>query len=217
MNIADNVIREKIKNVYFIWGRGKTTIANELYKKYGFYIYDVDKNRYRHLKSADPQYQPYMCRDFEKEYGVKSFWELPPEIISEREYHWLKEFTPMAVIDLVLLSLSHNVIICEGDLDVETIIPVASHVIYLSNRGTKFDWFNRPDHESSLNSIKNNTNLTEKEKEDIISNAYNAFGQNEGRIPEWVNEYQIKNIIWTNNTSIEQTTSEVEEYFGFKR
>jgi len=30
MNIADNVIREKIKNVYFIWGRGKTIIANQL-------------------------------------------------------------------------------------------------------------------------------------------------------------------------------------------
>ena len=29
------------RNVYFLWGRGKTTIANELHRKYGYYVYDV--------------------------------------------------------------------------------------------------------------------------------------------------------------------------------
>ena len=43
MNIADNIIRQKLINVYFIWGRGKTTIASELSKNFGCYIYDVDK------------------------------------------------------------------------------------------------------------------------------------------------------------------------------
>lgn len=36
MTIADNVIKDKLQNVYFIWGRGKTTIAKALQGKYGF-------------------------------------------------------------------------------------------------------------------------------------------------------------------------------------
>jgi len=35
MYIPDNIIRKKIENVYFIWGRGKTTIANKLHEKQG--------------------------------------------------------------------------------------------------------------------------------------------------------------------------------------
>ena len=104
MTIPDNVMKEKLKNVYFLWGRGKTTIANELHKKYGFYIYSTDDSRNWHMKYAKPEYQPYMCRDVVKEYGVKSFWALPREVISEREEHFVVEMTPMIIADLISLS-----------------------------------------------------------------------------------------------------------------
>lgn len=215
MFVADNIIKEKIKNVYFIWGRGKTTIANELHKKYGYYIYSIDDSRYRHMKSANPEYQPYMCRDFEKEYGVKSFWELPSEVIHDRELHWLHEFTPMAIMDLILLSPAHDVILCEGDVEYSTVIPVASHMVHLSNCGTKFDWFTRADHSHMLNAVRNRTDITEKEKDGIINNAYKTVGQNEGILPHWVVKYEVKNIAWDDGTSIEQTVSDVAQYFGF--
>lgn len=66
MTIADNVIKNKLKNVYFIWGRGKTTIANELHNQYGFFIYSTDDSRNRLIRLASPEYQPWMCRDIEK-------------------------------------------------------------------------------------------------------------------------------------------------------
>lgn len=218
MNIADNIIKQKLKNEYFIWGRGKTTIANELSKSFSCYIYDVDKNRYHHWKNtADPQYQPYMCRDFDREYGVKDFWELPPEVIHERETNWLHEFTPMAVIDLMLLSQSHDVILCEGDVDCVSIIPIASHIVYLSNQGTKFDWFNRPDHNNALDSIKNRMDITDKDKDEIILNARNSVGTNEDKIPDWVILNDIKCVIWNDKSSVEQTSAHVADYFGFKK
>ena len=86
MNIADNIIRQKLTNVYFIWGRGKSTIANELSKNFGCYIY-----------------------------------------------------------------------------------------------------------------------------------ARNTVGTNEGRIPGWVMENGIKCVIWNDETSVQQTTAEVAEHFGFKK
>ena len=48
MYIPDNIIRKRIENVYFIWGRGKTTIAKRLKDKYGFYIYSTDDSRSLH-------------------------------------------------------------------------------------------------------------------------------------------------------------------------
>lgn len=216
MNIPNNVLRQKLKNVYFIWGRGKTTIANELNKKYKYYIYSTDNSRYEHLKIAVSENQPYMCRDFESEYGVKNFWELPKEVIFEREKHFVSEMTPMIIADLIALSAQHNIIICEGDIDYSAVAPIAVNAVHLQNCGTKFDFFNRPDHLDITEELKNRTDITEEAKSAIIENAYSIVGGNENVLPSWVNELGIKNIAWNNSTSIEQTTAEVEQYFNFK-
>ncbi len=213
MYIADNIIRNRLAKVYFIWGRGKTTVSNRLRDKYGFYVYSTDDSRDRHRKAACPIYQPYMCFDFKKEYGVKDFWVLPRKVIGEREKHFLVEMTPMIITDLMVLSEKHDVIVCEGDIDYEAVIPVAVHTVHLCNRGTKFDFFNRPDHEN-LDLIKERNDLSEFEKESIIQNAYASVGGNEGIIPEWVVKNGVKNIMWDDSTTIEQTVSEVEEHFA---
>jgi len=216
MFFADNIIKNKIKNVYFLWGRGKTTIANELHRKYGYYIYDVDKMRgwHRH-NSADPIYQPTMCREYEKEYGVKSFWDLPSEVIEERENLYMVEFTPMVILDLILLSPKHDIIICEGDLDCP--LSIVSNIVYLINRGAKFDWFDRPDHDNIRELTNRRTDLSEAEKESIINTAYSKVGQNEGKLPDWVIQENTKYIIWDDTTTAEQTALEVAEYFSFPR
>lgn len=217
MNIADSIIKNKLKNVYFIWGSGKTTIANRLSEKYGFYVYSTDESRNRQMKSANPVDQPYMCRDFEKEYGVKSFWELPKEVIAEREVHFVAEMTPMMVAELIQLSSLHKVIICEGDIDYYAIAPVATNAVHLCNQSTSFDWFNRPDHENIRDTVAGRTDLSDEEKRQIIEHAYECVTHAESNIPDWVTELGIKNIIWNNHTSIDTTANEVAEYFGFTK
>lgn len=217
MNIADSIIKNKLKNVYFIWGSGKTTIANRLSEKYGFYIYNTDESRNRQMKLANPVDQPYMCRNFEKEYGVKSFWELPKEVIAEREVHFVAEMTPMMVAELIQLSSLHNVIICEGDIDYSAIAPVATNAVHLCNQSTSFDWFNRPDHENIRDTVAGRTDLNDEEKQRVIEHAYECVTPAESNIPDWVTELGIKNIIWNNHTSIDTTASEVAEYFGFTK
>lgn len=215
MNIADSIIKNKLKNVYFIWGSGKTTIANRLKEKYGFYIYSTDESRNRQMKIANPIDQPYMCRDFEKEYGVKSFWELPKDVIAEREVHFVAEMTPMIVAELIQLSSLHNVIICEGDIDYYAIAPVATNAVHLCNQSTSFDWFNRPDHENIRDTVAARTDLSDEEKRQIIEHAYECVTPAESNAPDWVTELGIKNIIWNNHTSIDTTAAEVADYFGF--
>ncbi len=215
MNIPNNVIKNKLKNVYFIWGRGKTTIANRLKEKFGFYIYSTDESRDRQMTIANPIDQPYMCRDFLKEYGVKSFWELPKEVIAERENHFLEEVTPMMIAELIQLAAVHKVIICEGDIDYRAVAPIATHTVHLCNQSTSFDWFKRPDHEDIRVTVAKRTDLNEEEKQRIIDNAYESVTSGESNTPDWVIDLGIKNIIWNDHTSIETTATEVAEYFGF--
>ncbi len=214
MNIAPNILRERLKNVYFIWGRGKTTIARELQQKYGFYVYSTDIAKDENWQYADPDFQPFMCRDFEQEYHVNSFWELPADVIAFREKHVQAEVTPMLVLDLIALAPLHRVIICEGDIDYSSIIPVASHMVYLHNCGTSFNWFNRPDHENIFETANRRTDLTDDEKAAIISNAYRAVDQ-EKALPEWVIQNHIHTIRWDDNTTIQQTAEKTSSYFSF--
>ncbi len=212
MLFSNNILREKLKNIYFIWGRGKTTIANELKEKYGCYVYSTDDSRYPHLQLAMPEEQPYMCRDFEAEYGVKNFWLLPPEVILEREEKFLSEMTPMIIADLIELSAAHEIIICEGDIDYEAVAPIATHMVYLCNLGSKFDFFNRPDHDS-LEEICKQPDLTDSEKELLKANARYVVSKNEGVVPAWVIKHGVKNLVWDDTIMVKETAQEVAEYF----
>lgn len=216
MYISDNIMRRALANVYFIWGRGKTTIANRLREKHGFYVYSIDDARDIHMADAEPEYQPYMCRDYVREYGVKSFWELPKEVIADREKHFLQEITPMIIVDLVALSRKHKVIICEGDIDYCAVSPIAAHTVHLRNCGTKFDWFKRPDHSEMFGEIRDRVDLSEEEKNAVIRNAYASVAEDESALPQWVVDLNIKNIDWDDNTGIECTLGEVEKYFCFE-
>jgi len=215
MHMPENVLRVRLENVYFLWGRGKTTIANLLMEKSDCAVYRTDEARARHARLADPAHQPTMCRDFEKEYGVSDFWALPPEVIASRETLWLQEFTPMAVVDLLLLADKHKIVLCEGDLDHEAILPLASHCVYLLNCSSSFDWFDRPDHRDMLASVNKRTDLAQAEKDAIIQNAYRAVAQSEAQLPEWVSKNGIRSIAWDERSTPAQTAAETAQYFGF--
>lgn len=56
MIFQDNVIKEYLKNVYFITGTpcgGKTTVSRALAEKYGFELFDVDERFDEHKKNVE--------------------------------------------------------------------------------------------------------------------------------------------------------------------
>ena len=53
MIFQDNVMKEYLKNVYFITGTpcgGKTTLSHALAQKYGFELFDIDERFEEHKK-----------------------------------------------------------------------------------------------------------------------------------------------------------------------
>lgn len=68
MIFQDNIIKEFLKNVYFITGTpcgGKTTISRELAKRHNLLVYDIDERFDDHRRLTDALHQPAMNRCFQ--------------------------------------------------------------------------------------------------------------------------------------------------------
>lgn len=211
MNIADNTLKRLLKNVYFIWGSGKTTTANALAKKHGFYVYHTDESRNWHFQNSHPVYQHAMCRD------VPDFWALEKDDALAWECAIVKEMTPMIVADLIKLSGQYDRIICEGDIDIDTVIPIVTNAVTISNHGKCYDFFERPEQKHMIENIQNRTDICEDEKQKLIENAYHIVGTDDPcrfDQPRETTLYGVKEIIRDESTSVEQIVRMIEDYWG---
>ena len=207
------------ENVYFIWGSGKTTAANELARRFCCYIYHTDDSRAKHFRNADPTINKALCRN------APDYWALDPEDALQWEHDIVREMTPMIIADLTELAAQHKTVICEGDIDVDLIAPLTTRIVVISNHGRGYDFFDRPEQRHMLDGIKNRTDLTEAEKERRIQNAYKIVGGGNAidkpqeaksqEKPREVTQLGVKEIIRDDNTTVQQTADEIAAYFGF--
>jgi hypothetical protein len=131
MIIANNIIANKLKNVYWVIGSscgGKTTSANILSKKYSMYHYNSDEMRLKHCRDTDDIEQPALKR------YVPDINQLSVDDLREWEAGIVREMTPMIIADLIELSGKNKKIVFEGDIDTQSIIPFIKHdrIIFLS-------------------------------------------------------------------------------------
>lgn len=214
MNIQNNTLKNKLSNVYFIWGSGKTTTANALAQKHGFYVYHTDDSRSWHFNSAEPEFQPAMCRD------VPDFWALEKEDALAWETDIVREMTPMIIADLIQLSSQHKAVICEGDIDVEVIMPVVTNCVVISNYGKKYDFFDRPEQSHMLDEIRNRTDITEDEKAKLIENAYKIVTGDENEAecttPRETLLFGVKEIVRDDTTTVDMVVKKIENYWGIQ-
>lgn len=212
MFIADNTLKQRLRNVYFIWGSGKTTVANALQQKYGYYVYHTDYERARHAKSADPALQPALCRQ------VPDYWALDPADAQQWEKDIVREFTPMVIADLLVLAAQHPCVICEGDIDIDLVVPVATHMVTISNHGASYDFFDRPDQKQMREDILSRKDLTDAEKTARLENAYAIVGETTAQaIPYETQRYGVSQIIRYDHSTVEETTARVAAVFGFEK
>ena len=88
MYISDNIIKEQLKNVYFLSGGaygGKTTMSKILEEKYGFARYRQGDHYDDYLKIATSEFQPALSLDRSKDWH--GFFSQPPKEYSA----WLKK------------------------------------------------------------------------------------------------------------------------------
>ena len=200
MLIPDNILKRLLQNVYFILGDG-VDVANELNCKYGIFVYHTCDYRHIHSQNADPYFQPELCRD------VPNFFSLDPEDAMKRELSVVHEYTPMVIMDLIRLTAKYDKVICENDIDIENIIPIASHLIMITN-------------DKSLDNFIINyqddirrRNISDDEKERLICKLSSVWGKGKPENPRETTKYEIKQIIRKDTSTVEQMANIVAKYF----
>lgn len=132
MIFQDNIIKEYLKNVYFVTGTpcgGKTTISRELAKRHNLLVYDADEQFANHQKISNEIYQPAMNKTF------KDADEFFGRTIEEYR-QWLIENT-REQLEFVLLDLmciaKKQIVLCDCHLTLEQASQFtdASRVVFL--------------------------------------------------------------------------------------
>ena len=104
MIFQDNVIKEYLKNVYFISGTpcgGKTTISRELAKRHNVFVYDIDERFSHHQKISNPTFQPSMNKVFN---DADAFFGRTVEEYKEWLIDNTREQLDFVLLDLIRLS-----------------------------------------------------------------------------------------------------------------
>lgn len=213
MLFQDNVIKEYLKNVYFITGTpcgGKTTISRELAKRHNLLVYDIDEQFANHKEISNAVFQPAMNKVFKDadEFFGRSVEEYRKWLIDNT-----REQLDFVFLDLIRLS-QKQIVLCDCHLTMEEVkkFTEPSRIVFLIKEPSNIidDYCNRPDHQDFSDFI-NSTSDPRKAKatcsatlRSLNENRYNAIKESD--------YYWIER---TPKSTIEETVEKVERHFGF--
>ena len=212
MIFQDNVIREYLKNVYFITGTpcgGKTTISRELAKRHNLFVYDIDEQFANHQKISNFAFQPSMNKVFKDadEFFGRTVEEYKKWLIDNT-----REQLDFVLLDLIRLS-QNKIVLCDCHLTVEEAEKYtdASRIVFLIKEPSNLieDYCNRPDHQGFSDFI-NSASDVEKAKA-TCNLTLKALNEKK------CNDIRGSNYLWierTENSTIEETVRKVERHFG---
>ncbi len=213
MNFADNIIKEYLKNVYFITGNpcgGKTTTSRALSKKYNVPVYDIDEIFEKHQAIADPVNQPNMCRQFK---DADEFFGRSVEEYREWLLGNTREQLDFVLLDLMRLS-ANGKIICDCHLTLEQAESLSdpSRVAFLIREPKNIveSYCNRPDHQGFSDFIHSATDYEKAAKrcEDTLV-SLNAENYRKIKEGSW---FYIEREA---NLSLDKVVERVANHFGW--
>ncbi|SEK65549.1 Ribosomal protein S18 acetylase RimI [Butyrivibrio sp. ob235] len=215
MILQDNIIKEYLRNVYFITGTpcgGKTTISRALGEKYGIPVYDIDEQFPFHQAISDSEHQPNMNKQFRDadEFFGRSVEEYKAWLLGN-----LKEQLDFIILDLIKLSQNGRVI-CDCHLTMEQIEQLSdpSRAAFMITDPTDLveTYCDRPDHQDFSDFIHSATDY-EKAKKTCTQTLYELN-------MEKYQEIKRSNFFWLErdyNRSVADTVALVEKHFGWHK
>ena len=213
MIFQDNVIKEYLKNVYFITGTpcgGKTTISRELAKRHNLLVYDIDEQFAKHQKMSDAAFQPSMNKVFK---DADAFFGRTVEEYKKWLIENTREQLDFVLLDLVRLS-QNQIVLCDCHLTMEQAeqLTDASRIVFLIKDPSNIvdDYCNRPDHQD-FNNFINSASEPEKAKS-VCNETLKSLNENHYNAVKSSNYYWVER---TPQSTVEETVRKVERHFGF--
>lgn len=226
MNIANNILKHSLQNVYFLTGTalaGKTTMSKVLAEKYGFIWFDENYNGEPFKMWAsicDEQYQPLKIkRDNRHKKQEKYDWDThfnrpAEEIIAERSGRDLNdEFMEFVIIELIKLS-QNNKVITDICAPLELLVEISDYkriacLLASPSLVTTINYGSRDDHKSYLDWIMS---LNEPEKK--IAKQDEVFRLDAEKTFEEAKRHNLFQIVRSEESTVENTLKLLEEHFG---
>ena len=214
MIFQDNVIKEYLRNVYFISGTpcaGKTTITRALGKKFGIPVYVIDDQFTIHQLMSDRACQPNMNRHFR---DADEFFGRSVE-----EYkNWLlgnsREQLDYVLMDLIRLSRD-RVVLCDIHLIAEEASRITdpSRIAFLIKEPKDLveAYISRPDHQAFRDFIHSASDY-EKAKATCNETLYSLNIERYNRI-------RNSDYFWLerdDGRTVDETAALVEKHFGWR-
>jgi len=219
MNIAENILKHSLKNVYFLVGTacgGKTTMTKALSKKHGFIGY-CDNWTEEHFKVwrsiIDEKYQPNSTKrreiDWETYFGrsVEEF------LADKRDNHGADEYLQFSIIELIKLSRDKKVVADVWIEDFEFLLEISdySRIACLLAPGELIirDYYQREDHKDFTDCIKS---LKDPEKKFETQNELFRIGALD--MMEKAERYGLFRVMRNEDSTVEGTLKVLEEHFN---
>jgi len=218
MNIAENILKFNLQNVYFLVGTacgGKTTMAKEISKKYGFIHFNDNWNEenFKIWQSIiDKNYQPNSTKrrqiDWE-EYFCRSVEEF---LADKNDNHGEKEYLEFCIMELIKLSQNNKIIadVWIDDFNFLKEISDYSRIACLLAPGEIIikDYYIRDDHKDfteCIQSLKNPETKFETQNE--------LFKRGAKEMEEKAKKYNLYSIMRNEKSTIENTLIMLEKHF----
>jgi cytidylate kinase len=218
MNIAENILKHSLKNVYFLVGTpcgGKTTMARELSKKYGFIHFNDNwhEENFKIWQSIiDEKHQKCAAKRQKVTDWEAYFSRSVEEFLSSKDDNVNNEYLEFAIIELVKLSQNKNVVadIC-APIQLITEISEYNKIACLLAPAELVirDYYERDDHREFFDCIMS---LKEPEKKLETQNELFRIGVKETF--DDVNKYNLFNIVRSNGSTVENTLKMLERHFN---
>ena len=214
MIFQDNVIKENLRNVYFVSGTpcaGKTTITRALGRKFGIPVYVIDDQFTIHQLMSDEAHQPNMNKNFK---DADEFFGRSVEAYKS----WLlgnsREQLDFVLMDLIRLSRD-RVVLCDIHLIAEQAAKITdpSRIAFLIKEPKDLvdAYISRPDHRAFRDFIHSASNY-EKAKATCNETLYSLN-------IERYNYIRNSEYFWLerdDSRTVDETAALVEKHFGWR-
>ena len=213
MKIANNIIKEHLKNVFFLCGGaygGKTTMAKLLEEKYGFIRYRQGDHSDEYAMLATKDEQPAMSIDRGADWH--GYFSQPPRQYADWMQAELREEAEFTIADLLRLPSDKKVIV-DGiiPLDILSEISDYNHVFLLfsPDEMKRKHYFDRADKDEIYQFI-----LSFPDGQELLNNVIEALNMdNETERQKFINSgFAYKEREETD--TIEGTLNILEKHFG---
>jgi hypothetical protein len=215
MNISDNVLKNHLKNIYWVAGNncgGKTTMTKYLAQKYNMTVFDSDSMFFKHQSIGSLSEQPAMLRHFidYEWFFNRSVDDYTKWILDSEE-----EQMSMIILDLIKLSSEKPIIVdvhCYPDI-LKKISEYSKVVFILADpKLSREQYFERADKKDMYDCIMSLSN-PDKSLENMLNIVENIA---EIEYKTAINS-DFQCFIRDSNSSIEGMGSLIEQHFQLKK